>query len=241
MTSNAQDSNYSRADQAEDVVHDFLTNLARYQNDAKDNINVALVTFARFTDQHNQGQTWTTNVTGLANRFEDGGTDRQTNFSYSGTQSNGTNWEAALDKANDLVGSAPGGADVPTFVIMMTDGACTASGNGNNAIAPTGATIAQLRNFYSAATDDAREVALACEATGGTFYGIYAYGTEADLLDDLMYFSENGQHRGGNINRYLPRRVVSGRRNLPRIQRFRRRFAGLALTGDRSLRCAVCL
>ena len=200
MTSNAQDSNYSRADQAEDVVHDFLTNLARYQNDAKDNINVALVTFARFTDQHNQGQTWTTNVTGLANRFEDGGTDRQTNFSYSGTQSNGTNWEAALDKANDLVGSAPGGADVPTFVIMMTDGACTASGNGNNAIAPTGATIAQLRNFYSAATDDAREVALACEATGGTFYGIYAYGTEADLLDDLMYFSENGQHRGGNIN-----------------------------------------
>ena len=34
MTSNAQGSSYSRADQAEDVVHDFLANLAGYQNAA---------------------------------------------------------------------------------------------------------------------------------------------------------------------------------------------------------------
>ena len=95
MTSTAQGSNYTRADQAEDVVHDFLTSLATYQNTAKDNINVALVTFARAVNQHNQGQSWTTNVTTLANRFDDGGTDRQTSFSYSGNQSNGTNWEAA--------------------------------------------------------------------------------------------------------------------------------------------------
>ena len=199
MTSNAQGSSYSRADQAEDVIHDFLTKLAGYQNDAKDNINVALVTFAVYTDQHNQGQAWTTNVTALANRFDDGGTDRQTSMSYSGGQSNGTNWDAALNKASGMLGNAPG-EDVPTFVIMITDGAPTASGNGNNAIAPTGASIAQLRNFYNAATDDARAVALACEETDGTFYGIYAYGTEADLLDDLMYYSENNQHRDGNIN-----------------------------------------
>ena len=198
MTSNAQGSSYTRADQAEDVVHDFLTNLASYQNSAGDNISVALVTFARATN--NQGSGWTTNVSGLANRFDDGGSDRQTNFSYSGTASNGTNWEAALASANTLVGSAPGGSDVPTFVIMMTDGACTASGNGNNAISPTGASITQLRNFYNAATDEAYSVASACETSGGTFYGIYAYGTEADLLDDLMYYSENNQHRGGSIN-----------------------------------------
>ncbi len=203
MTSNAQGSSYTRADQAEDVVHDFLTNLATYQNAAKNNINVALVTFARYTDQHNNGQTWTTNVTGLANRFDDGGTDRQTNFSYSGNQANGTNWDAALDKANDLVASAPGiNADpkTPTFVIMMTDGACTASGDGSNAIAPTNARISQLRDYYSAATGNAEDVATACQNSGGTFYGIYAYGTEADLLDDLMYYSVNGQHRGGSIN-----------------------------------------
>ena len=200
MTSNAQGSNYTRADQAEDVVHDFLTNLAKYQNNAKDNINVALVTFARYTDQHNEGQTWTTDVTALANRFDDGGTDRQTNMSYSGNQSNGTNWESALIKADNLLASAPGGTSVPTFVIMMTDGAPTASGNGNNAINPSGATIAQLRNFYDAATEYAYAVAQACKATGGTFYGIYAYGDEGDLMDDLMYFSEYNQHRGGNID-----------------------------------------
>ncbi len=198
MTSNAQGSNYTRADQAEDVVHDFLTNLATYQNDARDNINVALVTFARTSN--NQGSGWTTDVTGIANRFDDGGTDRQTSRNYSGTAANGTNWESAIDAAVERVRSAPGGADVPTFVIMMTDGACTASGNGNNAINPSGASIGQLRPFYTAATDEAYALAQACEATGGTFYGIYAYGTEADLLDDLMYFSENNQHRGGNIN-----------------------------------------
>ena len=203
MTSTAQGSSYTRADQAEDVVHDFLTNLAGYQNDAKDNINVALVTFARAANQHNAGQDWTTNVTGLANRFDDGGTNRATSLNYSGTQSNGTNWEAALTAANTLLGSAPGGENTPTFVIMMTDGACTASGNGINAIAPNGATIGQLRPFYEDATSVARNVNLACTATKGTFYGIYAYGTEADLLDDLMYYAANGGHRGDNINNVI--------------------------------------
>ena len=148
----------------------------------------------------NEGQIWTTDVTALANRFDDGGTDRGTNFSYSGNQSNGTNWEAALSKANTLLGDAPGDGNTPTFVVMITDGACTASGNGNNAIAPNGANITQLRDFYNAATGEAQAVADACKATKGTFYGIYAYGTEADLLDDLMYYSVNGQHRGGSIN-----------------------------------------
>ncbi|MBR2737364.1 MAG: Cna B-type domain-containing protein, partial [Lachnospiraceae bacterium] len=202
MTSNAQGSSYSRADLAEDVVHDFLDNLAYYQNDAGTNINVALVTFARYTNQHNQGQGWTTDLAGLESRFNDGvgGSNPRYNFSYSGNQSNGTNWDAALNLANELVGSAPGDGATPTFVIMMTDGACTASEDGSNAIAPTNAQIGQLRTFYNAATNDAQNVAAACQATGGTFYGIYAYGTEADLLDDLMYYSVNGQHRGNNIN-----------------------------------------
>ena len=195
MTSNAQGSSYSRADQAEDVVHDFLASLAGHQNTAKDNISVALVTFAVSTDQHNEGQTWTTDVSALADRFDDGGTNRQTKFSYSGGQSNGTNWEAALVKANGLLESAPGNGETPTFVIMMTDGACTASGNGANAVSPTGATFNQLRTYYEAAIDDALTLAQACQGTGGTFYGIYAYGTEADLLDDLMYYSVEGTER----------------------------------------------
>ena len=197
MTSNAGSSRNSRADQAEDVVHDFLTNLAGYQNAAKDNIRVSLVTFAV---TGSQAQGWTTDVAGLANRFDDNGTDGRTNFSYTGY---GTNWESALQRAQTLVDGVRN--EDPVFVVMITDGAPTASGNGGNAIAPTGATIAQLRERYNAATDEARSIASSCEDTNGTFYGIYAYGTEADLLDDLMYFSQNGQHRNGSINNVIAR------------------------------------
>ena len=192
MSSNAGSSSYSRADQAEDVVHDFLTNLKKYQNADKDNINVSLVTFA-VTGSQVQG--WTTDVIGLADRFDDGGTNGRVKFRYDGR---GTNWESALQRAQALVNNVNN--DYPTFVILITDGAPTASGNGNNAIAPTDETpIARFRERYNAATDEAYAIANAV-GPEGTFYGIYAYGTEADLLDDLMYYSVNGEHRGGNAN-----------------------------------------
>ena len=186
---------YYRSDQAEDVVHDFLTNLATYQNDAGTNIRVSLVNFAVTGDQI---QGWTNNVTGLANRFDDGGTDNTRSFSYTGSSHNGTNWESALQRAQTLVNSSREG--VPTFVILITDGAPTASGNGSNAVSPTGASIATLRDRYNAATEEAESIATAVSAKDGTFYGIFAYSQEADLLDDLMYYSVNGQHRGNNIN-----------------------------------------
>ncbi len=194
--------NYSRADQAEDVVHDFLTNLDTYSTG--NNIRVSLVNFGQTASQI---QGWTTNVTGLANRFDDGGTDGNVNFTYN---SYGTNWEHALRLANTLVNSSR--EDVPTFVIHITDGAPTATGTtGSDAIAPTGATIAQLRERYNAATDEAYAIQNALKEKGGDYYAIYAYGTEADLLDDLMVFSENGQHRGGSINN-----VVAATQDAPR-------------------------
>ena len=201
MTNDAGSSRNSRADQAEDVVHDFLTNLATYQNQSGDNINVSLVTFAVTASQE---QGWTTNVTGLANRFEDGGTDGRISFNYNGF---GTNWEAALQRAQTLVNNAD--STKPTFVIMITDGAPTASGNGSNAVAPTGASIDTLRDRYNAATNEAYAIANSV-GPDGTFYGIYAYGTEADLLDDLMYYSKNNQHRGNNI-----RNVVAATEDAP--------------------------
>ena len=194
MTSNAGSSSNSRADQAEDVVHNFLANLATYQNSAKDNIRVSLVTFA-VTAGSAPAQGWITDVTTLANRFDEGGTDGNVNFSYTGT---GTNWESALAQAQTLVDSVEN--KDPVFVVMITDGAPTASGNGNNAVAPTTAPLATLRDRYNAATDEASAIATAVQDTKGTFYGIYAYGTEADLLDDLMYYSVNGAHRGGSID-----------------------------------------
>ena len=191
MTNNAGSTRNSRADQAEDVVHDFLTNLAKYQNTDKDNINVSLVTFAV---TGSQAQGWTTNVTGLADQFDDGGTDGRVGFTYNGY---GTNWESALQRAQTLVNNVNN--DYPTFVILITDGAPTTHGNGSSVDVPTTATIGQFRNHYREATDEARAIEQAV-GSEGTFYGIYAYGTEADLLDDLMYYSVNGQHRGGNLN-----------------------------------------
>ena len=187
MSTDATGSDYSRADQAEDVVHDFLISLSEHQNKAKDNINVALVTFA-VTATTVQG--WTTDVTGLADRFDDGGENNTVKFTYNGM---GTNWQAALNQAAGLVDDE---LDGPVFVIMLTDGAPTATGNGNDSIAPANATLAQFRVRYQAATQPAYSIAQAVRATGGDFFGIYAYGDEADLFDDLMYFADKGNHRG---------------------------------------------
>ena len=204
MTSNAGSTRYSRADQAEAIIYDFLDGLLPYQNDAGNNIHVSLVTFAL---RSTQTQGWTTDVQSLRNRFESNGTNGRVNFDYTGLaqQGNyGTNWDAALDSAQTLVNGVTN--DAPVFVIMLTDGAPTAYGNGQGSIAPTGASIGDLRTRYNYATETSYQISEACKDTNGEFYGIYAYGTEADLLDDLMYFSENNEHRGGttgNDMRYV--------------------------------------
>ncbi|MBR2552558.1 MAG: Cna B-type domain-containing protein [Erysipelotrichaceae bacterium] len=196
MQSNAGSSSNSRADEAEDVMHDFLTSLAGYQNDAGDNINLAIVTFSTGASQPSGYTGWTQNITGAANLFDDGTGEARNpyNMTYNGY---GTNWEIALRQARQLERNQTNG--YPTFVLLLTDGAPTDS-ESHSAIAPTGATIQQLRERYNAATDEANDLWEETEASGGAFYGIYAYGTEADLLDDLMYFAENGGHRGGSIN-----------------------------------------
>ncbi|MBE6009928.1 MAG: Cna B-type domain-containing protein [Lachnospiraceae bacterium] len=190
MTSNAGNTRYSRADQAEDVMHDFIENLRGYQSTSDPrNIQMALVTFAR-TGSQTQG--WTSDLTGGANGinrfFDDGGTDGSTNLTYTGNASYGTNWESALSNARTVLN----GADTdPTFVIFVTDGAPTASGNGNNAISPNSG-LNQLRPFYEAGLSNARAIQT---RTDTKLFGIYAYGTEADLLDDLMYYANNGRER----------------------------------------------
>ena len=96
MTSNATGMSYSRADQAEAVVHDFLTNLAEYQNENKDNIYVTLVTFAVTGTGVYSG--WSPDVIGHAGLFDSDGTNGVVEFSYTG---NGTNWESALSQAEN--------------------------------------------------------------------------------------------------------------------------------------------
>ena len=172
-----------RADAAEKVVYDFINGLIPYQNQGSD-IQVSLVTFAA-TARTAQG--WTTNLTNLRNQFSSTGAENSRLFNYGNTSGNGvhqgvgmyTNWDAAMRQALTLVESAD--AD-PTFVIFITDGAPTTNGNGNTY-------NTQYVTHYNAARTPAYNVQ--SNAKVEQYYGIYAYGNEADYLDDLVYYAYN--------------------------------------------------
>lgn len=172
-----------RADAAEKVVYDFINGLIPYQNQGSD-IQVSLVTFAS-TARTAQG--WTNNLTGLRNQFSSTGNVNSRQFNYGNNSGSGvhqgvgmyTNWDAAMRQALTLVNSAD--AD-PTFVIFITDGAPTTNGNGNDY-------STQYRTHYNAARTPAYNVQ--SNAKVEQYYGIYAYGNEADYLDDLVYYAYN--------------------------------------------------
>ena len=186
MTSQVQGGGATRADQAEDVVYNFVHDLFGFQSKTdSSNIQVGLV---RFAVTGSVQEDWTSDEPTITQHFDEGGSDNQTKQNYS-SGANGTNWESALSAANALLATADSD---PTFVILITDGAPTASGSGNNAISPTGASLAQLTPFYRAALENARSIQTRANTT---LFGIYAYGTEADLLDDLMYYANNGTER----------------------------------------------
>ena len=143
-----------RADATEKVVHDFLVNLAKYQNSDRSNIQASLVTFAVTATQV---QGWTNNINtnndSLANRFASDGTYNSAKLSYTGL---GTNWGHALIRAQALVNSAP--LDGPTFVIFFTDGAPTAQGaNATSGMSPQNRNWWEFRNYYNAATEEAED------------------------------------------------------------------------------------
>ena len=194
MTSNRVTTNGPRrADAAESVVYHFVDDLFGYkQGENGENIQVALVEFAV---NASTTQTWTNDPTLII------GTEANPKFSTTGAynsarrnysnNANGTNWQAALEEAIDVLDDADGD---PTFVIFITDGAPTARGNGGNAINPSGqSSWTAFRPYYEAARSASRGIQTykTGESTedNTTLFGIYAYGREADLLDDLIYYS----------------------------------------------------
>ena len=195
MTTNVSGTSRSRADNAEDVVHDFVEGLRGYQNTSDPgNIEVAVVTFGPNAAIR---QTWTSDLSGGSsgvNRFFDDGVDGTVTSSHNYSSNLGTNWDHAFIQANTLLGilDERGDAD-PTFVVFVTDGVCTKSGTGGgNGDNPSNQNWTNYRNYYNAAA--ARAYAIESR-DNTTLYGIYAYGTEHDLLDDLIYYANNGAHR----------------------------------------------
>ena len=195
MTSNyvTTNPNRNRADYAENVVYDFVDSLRQYQNTSDpSNIQVALVTFGPTASGR---QTWTSNLTNGSNginRFFDDGVDGTVTSSHNYGSNNGTNWEHALQRAQEYLRTADSD---PTFVILVTDGAPTANGaNGSNPGNPSQMNYNQFYTRYGYATDEARAIQT---RDNTTLFGIYAYGREADLLDDLIYYSNTGSERSG--------------------------------------------
>ena len=203
-TSGGNASGPRRSDAAENVVHDFLVDLSTYQNEDKSNIQVSLV---QFSVNGSQVSGWTNNINtnnnSLANRFGDGGEygDAKLNYSGMGNQNMGTNWEHPLRLAQALIENKP--LNGPIFVILI---APTKSGTSNSMGDNPGSSWDVLRGHYNAATDEARTIEIIGDNTPGitsddaTLFGIYASfgGKEADLLDDLLYYANNGEHRSAD-------------------------------------------
>ncbi|MBR5932081.1 MAG: Cna B-type domain-containing protein [Lachnospiraceae bacterium] len=188
----------TRADNAEGVVYNFVHNLFGYKSktDPTDTtIEMALVTFGAHAVQK---QDWTNMEADITQYFDenvDDVLDGTVNLRYEnggGEQwHNGTNWQHALALALDYLDDIED--EDPTFVIFFTDGAPTAQGaTANEGILPNGATLEQLRPYYEAALENAKSIQ---STEGTTLYGIYAYGEEHDLLDDLMYYANEGSER----------------------------------------------
>ena len=195
----------TRADAAEKIVYDFVHKLFSYKTSSTaTNIQMALATFAVEGDSV---QGWTSTESDIV------GTDENPTFSRTGnedsarqdysTNANGTNWEDAFTEALSILKEADGD---PTFVMMVTDGAPSASGtSGNNPGYPATMTFEEFYARYSAATENAFKIQnydttihdSNAETSNTTLYGIYAYGSEADLLDDLIYYSLKGSERSG--------------------------------------------
>ena len=181
-----------RGPATEKVVYDFAKELYKYnETEESTNVEMALVTFS---GSRNNGTS--TNIN--AATIEQGWTNKESVFlghlSNTGTSTKltyggGTNWEAAMQRALEVLGDAD---NDPTYVIFVTDGGPTYRINGGN-----GSDVDAAN--YIAARDDALLIrnyntqthTSDAETSNTSFYGIYAYGTEADYLDDLVYFVHN--------------------------------------------------
>ena len=188
----------TRASAAERVAHAFAADLLEFNESDPTNVQLALVTFN--SDTHvvnpasgslalpgNVSKPWSVNNTqadNIKNWFnnDDGG------ISYQGKNGaavykSSTNWEAALSTASTVLAKADSD---PTYVVFITDGA------------PTN----KATNYDSYVS--AKEEVLAVREDA-TIYGIYAFGKEADYLDDLIYYADNGSEReGGATNKTVP-------------------------------------
>ena len=169
--------NNARANLGEKALYDFTHALYGYKDPSNPtNIQTALVTFA---GSATRVQNWTSTETDITNRIKHDGVSHSLNYTH------GTNWEAALQMAETVVATAD---DDPTYVVFITDGAPTSS---------VGKSWTSNLVHYQDALDEALAIKQTVGASNGDFFGIYAYGEEADYLASLIYYANNGRRPSG--------------------------------------------
>ena len=190
---------YTRADVAEDAMYTLMNGLVGYKARGVD-IYAACIGFGTGTDVRSG---WTDNLTSVRSLF-DQGVDGTTTNTHAYNSHNGTAWAAALNLANSFLGSNTaqqpglerlGREDYPTFVIFVTDGGPTVSPGNSTTVPGANVPWTSYRVHYNAATTYARNIQ---NRENTTLYGIYAFGSDANLLDDLMYYANTGSHRTVN-------------------------------------------
>ena len=183
----------NRAVSAEKTISEFITELFTHQDSQNPtNIQIAFITFSgaasitNFSSSSGTIKYWTSTATDITNKLSSSGS------TYSLTYSKGTNWEDAMAKTETLLSRSDTDKD-NTFVIFVTDGAPSESNHSCN----------ETGDCYNDAKDDAQRVqnysttvtphAVNKEKSNVTLYGIYAFGSETDYLDDLIDYAHTGE------------------------------------------------
>ena len=192
-----------RADAAEKTIYDFTSRLFNHQSsEDPSNIQMALITFSHGA---NVVQGWTSNKSDILNKISSTGNLNSAGLAYS----RGTNYEVALQRVLQFLGNQISGYETDgdtTFVIFVTDGA-PSQVDGT----PDG-TFLNAANCYGPSQDEARAIqnfdtvthTSSSENPNTILYGIYAYGSEADYLDDVIYYAHHGEKRENEVATTTP-------------------------------------
>ncbi|HCK88817.1 MAG TPA: hypothetical protein DHW39_08415, partial [Erysipelotrichaceae bacterium] len=181
--------------QAEYALRQFTEALFAHQNhDDPTNIQMSLVTFASSARTEVNWTSTATDITNLLSNNGRNGTEHSAWYAWNNNY-NGmfTNWQAAMDEAYNQVKKADGDE---TFVIFMTDGMPTQrNGTGYNQNQALQHYRAAQPNAYNIQNYDTVNKRVDAANSNVSYYGIYAFGHEADYLDDLVYYAHNGNER----------------------------------------------
>ena len=194
-----------RADAAEKTIYDFTERLFGHQStEDPSNIQMAVITFSH---DANVVQGWTSNKNDILSKFSSTGNLNTGGASL--TYSRGTNYEVALQRTLEFLRNEinPYQTDEDTtFVIFVTDGAPSqVSGT------PDG-TFLNAVDCYGPSQDEARNIQTFSTVTHTSnsdnpntiLYGIYAFGSEADYLDDVIYYAHHGEKRENEVATTTP-------------------------------------